>query len=97
MSTLFFGVQMDMAQSWKRKGNNYLRVSFFMLSLLMMKEKQILTSTVSNLEFVQVNEQEGNFAFWDVTFTHEGKEKQGELFACIDYPEKNHHHIIALY
>lgn len=62
-----------------------------------MKEKQILTATVSDLEFVQVNEQEGPFAFWDVTFTHEGEEKQGELYASIDCPEKTHHHIIALY
>ena len=62
-----------------------------------MKENQILTSAVSDLEFVQVNEQEGPFAFWDVTFTHEGEEKQGELFASIDCPEDSHHHTIALY
>jgi hypothetical protein len=62
-----------------------------------MKENQISTATVSDLEFVQVNEQEGPFAFWDVIFTHEGQEKRGELYACIDSPEKTHHHIIALY
>jgi hypothetical protein len=62
-----------------------------------MKENQIAVSTVSNLEFVQVNEQEGCFAFWNVTFDHEGQEKEGELYADIDSPEKNHHHIISLY
>jgi hypothetical protein len=62
-----------------------------------MKENQISVSSVSDLEFVQVNEQEGCFAMWDVTFNHEGEEKQGELYAEIDDPEKNHDHAIFLY
>lgn len=62
-----------------------------------MKENQIAVSAVSNLEFVEINEQEGCFAYWSVSFIHEGEEKEGELYADVYNPENNHHHTIDLY
>jgi hypothetical protein len=66
-----------------------------------MKEKQILITNVSDLEFaesgyVAYNTLNGTYCDWTVYFLHEGEEKQGKLYASLENPQADHGNAITL-